>query len=308
MGFDPKTETPHLSGKVILVTGGTGGLGAQSVIKLAQWNPSTIYLTGRNAKGAEATITEAAAASDSATSVRFLECDLDSLASVKSAANRVLAEQSRLDILIANAGVMNHPPALTKDGYEYQFGVNYLSHALLIKLLMPLLESTAARTEADVRIVQLTSTGFRGAPSGGIQFDSLKTVQKFAVFGGFVRYGQSKLADLLLASELAKRYPQFTSVSVTPGIVGTDLVKRQSGFHRAHICLAAKVGGQGGLIKPEDAAWSTLWCVGAPRDEIKNGAFYEPVGVLSKVETKFTKDAELSRKLWEWTEKELEKW
>lgn len=306
MSFDPKKDIPDLQGKVILVTGGTAGLGARSVVELAQRNPAHIYLTGRNAKAADAVIKEAQA-TGSKTNLQFLPCDLTSLASVKAAAETVLAEQSRLDVLLANAGIMNAPPSLTKDGYEMQFGVNYLSHALLVRKLLPLLERTAAEPGSDVRVVVLTSMGFRGAPGGGVQFDRVKTVQSFPIIAGLVRYGQSKLADMLLARELARRYPAILSVSVTPGIVATDLVNNQSTFHRGLAKLSAYLG-QGGLIKPEDGAKSQLWCVGAPRNKVKAGEFYEPVGVLSKASTKYSTDMDLAKRLWEWTDTELEKW
>ncbi|KAK4238696.1 hypothetical protein C8A03DRAFT_33296 [Achaetomium macrosporum] len=306
MSFDPKTDIPDLQGKVILVTGGTAGVGARSVVQLAQRNPAHIYFTGRNAKSADAVLKEAAA-TGSKTQLQFLPCDLTSLASVKAAADTVLAEQARLDVVLANAGIMNKPPTLTQDGYELQFGVNYLGHALLIRKLLPLLERTAAEPGADVRVVVVTSTGFRGAPNGGIQFDRVKTVQEFPVIGGMIRYGQSKLADVLLARELARRYPAILSVSVTPGIVGTDLVNNLSLFHRSVAKLSAYLG-QGGLIKPEDGAKSQLWCVGAPRSKIKSGEFYEPIGVLSKISTKYSTDMGLARRLWEWTDTELEKW
>ncbi|KAK4223508.1 hypothetical protein QBC38DRAFT_372951 [Podospora fimiseda] len=301
--FDYDKDIPDLSGKVILITGGTNGLGAQTVIRLAAHNPSHIYFTGRNSHAASTLINQITSSGRTKTNLQFLPCDLRSLASVKAAVQSILSSQSRLDILVSNAGIMNHPPGLTTDGYELQFGVNYLSHALFIKLLLPLL----LRSDSP-RVIILTSTGFRGAPSGGIQFDSLRTTQDFPVFGGFIRYGQSKLAGVLLAKELAKRYPDILSVSVTPGIVDTELVKGQSAFHRGHIWLAAKLG-QGGLITVEDGAKSQLWCAFAGRETMVNGGFYEPVGKLSGMKTKYTEDEELQGRLWEWTELDaLKEW
>ncbi|KAG6353407.1 hypothetical protein INS49_005588 [Diaporthe citri] len=283
-------------GKVILVTGGTAGLGARSVVAFAQGQPGHIYFTGRNAKAAEGVIKEATQSGSNNTSITFLQCDQASLASVRAAAARIATEQTRLDILMANAGVMNKPPALTEDGYEVQFGTNHLAHALFIKILLPLMEKNnrARRTNqppasppgpnADARIVLLTSTGLRGAPSGG-----------------------SKLANLLYARELARRRPSVTSVSVTPGIVATDLVSGQGAAHRAVIWLSAMLG-QGGLPPPGEAVATQLWCAAAPRGGIRNGGFYEPPGCLSGVSTRYTEDEDLARRLWEWTDRELEKW
>ncbi|KAK4097265.1 retinol dehydrogenase 11 [Parathielavia hyrcaniae] len=308
MSSNPQTDIPSLEGKVVLVTGGTAGLGARSVVQLAQRNPACIYFIGRNAKAADAVIQEATATTPaSKTNIRFLPCDLASLASVKAAADTMLAEQSRLDVVLANAGIMNAPPSLTQDGYELQFGVNYLGHALLVRKLLPLLEQTAAAPGSDVRVVVLSSTGFVAHPGDGIQFNRLKTGQDFTLLGPLVRYGQSKLADVLLARELARRYPSILSVSVTPGIVATDLVNNLGAFHRGLAKLAALLR-QGGLMTPDDGAKGLLWCVDASRGEIRAGEFYEPVGVHSKVATKRSGDMDLAKRLWEWTNVELEKW
>lgn len=300
-------------------TAGTAGLGARSVVAFAQGQPGHIYFTGRNAKAAEAVIKEATQSGSNNASITFLQCDQASLASVKAAAARIATEQTRLDILMANAGVMNKPPGLTEDGYEVQFGTNHLAHALFIKMLLPLMERnnmTRATTQqpasppgpnADARVVLLTSTGLRGAPSGGVRFDDLRTPQNMMVMGGMIRYGQSKLANLLYARELARRHPSVTSVSVTPGIVATDLVSGQSATHRAVIWVSAMLG-QGGLPSPEEAVRTQLWCATAPRGGIRNGGFYEPPGCLSGVSTRYTEDEDLARRLWEWTDRELEKW
>ncbi|KAI0538750.1 oxidoreductase [Xylaria digitata] len=304
--FDQDKDITDLQDKVILITGGTSGIGAQCVLRLAPKNAGHVYFTGRDVKRGAAIVKEVHGAGCT-TPLTFVECDLTRLASVKAAADKILSEQTRLDVLIANAGIMNQPPGLTADGYEIQFGTNFLSHALLIKKLLPLMEQTAKLPGSDIRIVQLTSTGFRGAPSGGVRFNDLKTVQNFAVLGGMMRYGQSKLAAVLYARELSRRHPDIISVSVTPGIVGTELVSKQNAFHRTTIWLSAKFT-QGSVFSPEQAPASQLWCAFGPRSEIKQGAFYEPVGVLSKITTKYTKDDELAKRLWDWTEAELKKW
>ncbi|KAI0454852.1 hypothetical protein F5B21DRAFT_473697 [Xylaria acuta] len=208
---------------------------------------------------------------------------------------------------MANAGVINQPPALTADGYEVQFGTNFLSYALFIKKLLPLMEQTAKLPGSDVCIIQLTSTGFRGAPSGGVRFDDLRSTRSFTIISGMVRYGQSKLAAVLYAQELGRHHPNIISVSVTPGIVSTELVSKQNAFHRATIWLSAEIT-QGGIYSPKGAPASQLRCGFCPRSEIEQGAFYEPVSVLSKVSTKYTKDEGLAKRLWDWTETEFNKW
>ncbi|EKV04595.1 Oxidoreductase, short-chain dehydrogenase/reductase family [Penicillium digitatum] len=290
---------PDLSGKVILITGGTGGLGAESALRLAQKSPAHIYISGRKAANADKVIQQIRKAG-SKTPVTFLPCDLASLVSVKQAAESFLALESRLDILMCNAGIMATPPGLTADGYEIQFGTNHLGHALLIRKLLPLLETSAEA--ADVRIILLTSLGFKMHPSGGIVFDAVRTKQEFSAFGGWIRYGQSKLANLLYARELARRYPAMTSVSVTPGVVNTGLVENLGRFNRAFVWIT----NLGQLLKPEEGAYNQLWASTVAKATLQNGQFYEPVGVLSTKLDKASQDAALAKRLWEWTEEALQ--
>lgn len=202
------------------------GIGKATVVALAVHQPERIYLAARDAEKAAGAIKDVEAAVPGAR-ISFLELDLASLASVHSAARRVISEVERLDILVCNAGIMAAPPGLTVDGYELQFQTNHLGHALLIKLLLPTLLQTAEAPDSDVRVICQSSLGFQIAPMGGIRFDSLKTTQEDLSilpdsFGTYYRYGQSKLANILTAAELAKRYPQITAVSVHPGIVDTQ--------------------------------------------------------------------------------------
>ena len=134
-----------------------------------------MYFTGRNTETAEAVITACKSASSNIT---FILCDQTSLNSVSQTAKLVLEKSgNQLDILICNAGVMAVPPGVSKDGYEIQFAINHLAHALLIKLCLPALLK-AAEEKGDARIVSVTSLGFKAAPKEGIIFKYLKTSQE----------------------------------------------------------------------------------------------------------------------------------
>ncbi|KAE8162388.1 hypothetical protein BDV40DRAFT_288529 [Aspergillus tamarii] len=230
LAFNPDNDVLGLSGKVILITGGTAGLGAQSVAQLAKHSPARIYISGRNATSAE-TITKDVADSGSNTPFSFVQCELASLDSVKRTADDILAKESRLDVLMCNAGIMALPLGLTKDGYEVQFGTKHLGHALLIQKLLPLLQRTA-ETGVDVRVIILTSICYQLHPFGGIIFDDLKTTQDYGFLGSWRRYGQSKLANILYTRELARRYPAITAVSVHPGVITTGLLENLGWAHR----------------------------------------------------------------------------
>ena len=124
------------------------------------------------------------------------------------------------------------------------------------------------------------------------------------MLGRWLRYGQSKLANMLFARELAARYPGVLAFSVTPGVVATGLVTELGMVDKALVY----VPNIGRVKTVEEGTLNLLWAIGVPRGEVKPGAFYEPVGRLSKMETKASRDPELGGKLWEWTEAELKQW
>jgi NAD(P)-dependent dehydrogenase (short-subunit alcohol dehydrogenase family) len=183
------SDIPDQSRKLAIVTGATGGLGTDTALGLAGAGAEVI-LAGRNpAKGqaGEALIRDR----NPDAKVRFELVDLASLTLVVTFADRVLAAGRPVDILINNAGVMApRERATTADGFEMQFGTNYLSHFTLTARLLPLL--TAARA----RVVQLSSVAHR---SGKIRPDDLNHSQGYKPFPV---YSQSKLAMLMFAIEL----------------------------------------------------------------------------------------------------------
>ena len=139
--FNPKTDIPSQGGKVILITGANGGIGKESLRYFATHGGSDVklYLGARTPSKAQDAIKEIEAEVPGS-KIHFLELDLASLASVKKAADTFKAENTQLDILMNNAGVMALPPDLTKDGYEIQFGTNVMGHFLLTRELLPLLQ------------------------------------------------------------------------------------------------------------------------------------------------------------------------
>jgi len=296
--FKAAKDIPSLEGKVILVTGGSNGLGKQSVLEYARHNPAQIWLAARNLEKAQAAVEDIKKEVPDAP-ITVLKLDLASLQSVKDAAAKFSAESDRLDILLLNAGVMAIPPAVTEEGYEIQFGTNHVGHALLTKLLVPVLDKTAKSSDAGVRIVSLGSYAHNYTATGGIDFKSLKS--KSENMSSSARYGQSKLACILFARQLAKEYPQFTSVSLHPGLVRTNL------FHAATdspaILRLTMPLWDYFLVTPEDGAKNQLWASVAK--DVKNGEYYEPIGIPGRASS-YGKNDELAKKLWDWTEKELE--
>ncbi|KAL6404528.1 hypothetical protein AUP68_13921 [Ilyonectria robusta] len=298
--FNPDRDIPSLDGKTILITGGNIGLGRESALALSKHKPSQLWIAARNAQKADATIADIKKQAPGV-SVHFLELDLGSFDSIKTAARTFLASVPRLDLLLLNAGVMAVPPGLTKEGYEIQFGTNHVGHALFLKFLTPLLIDTATNHSSapEVRVVFLSSLAHKFTVSSGINFDTVKT--KAEGISTTHRYGQSKLANAAYARELARRYPQFTTVSVHPGSVKTDLNQSNGGSIVLRLFQAFVVPIIG--VTPQEGARNQLWAASAK--EVVSGEYYVPVGVAGKGSA-FSKSEEFGKRLWEWTEKELQ--
>lgn len=195
------------------------------------------------------------------------------------------------------------PPGLTSDGYELHFGINHVAHALLIRKLLPLLQKTAAE-QGEARIIPISSLALVLAPKGGIVFDDLKTTQAYWLLGKWQRYAQSKLANLLYGRELARRYPEVTTLVVDPGPSNTGLVSSLGCFDK----LIVYLGNINRFLDQDQGHWNQVWAVGVSKDRAMQGELYEPVGVPSKSYTPYCLDTELASKLWDWTEDQLKPW
>ncbi|KAF2716768.1 oxidoreductase [Polychaeton citri CBS 116435] len=299
--FDCDKDVPDLSGKVILVTGGNAGLGKETVLQLAKHNPREIFLAARNASKAAAAIDEINSKVPNSR-VTFLQLDLTSFAAIKKAAEDFQARADRLDILINNAGIMAVPYSKTEEGYEIQFGTNHMGHALLTKLLLPTMLSTAEEKDSDVRVVNLSSRAHQGAPWPGIVYDQ----DALEGYGTYRRYGQSKLANILHVRELARRYPSITAVSVHPGVIITDLygAANQSNFIVRWGTWASKsvLGGVPWGAKNQ------MWAAVGPKHEVRSSYYWKPIGIPSAGTRWHAQKPELAEKLWDWTEEEFRKY
>ncbi|KAL2167196.1 hypothetical protein VTG60DRAFT_1608 [Thermothelomyces hinnuleus] len=303
VAFDPDRDIPDLAGKVVLVTGGAGDLGKQVAADLARHGPARLYVADLPRDDDGESVVRAirddsragAGAPDADVLIRYLAVDLSSFESIRAAAARFRATEERLDIAVLNAGIMRVRPGMTAEGYEIAFGINYLGHALLTKLLLPTLLRTAELPGADVRVVAVSSEGHKLAPKGGILFDKLKGPCED------IRYGQSKVAIIGFARELAQRYPQLKVAAVHPGRIITGMaraLRKESLLFKFSAPISPIF-----CVSPAVGVRNHLWAATGP--DVESGKYYEPVGVPDR-ETAIAKDPELSKMLWEWTEKELQ--
>lgn len=213
-------DIPSQHGRSAVITG-TGGLALEHALALAGAG-AAVVIAGRNPEKGARAVAAVAAAAPGAT-IGFELLDLASLASVAAFARRLAERQVALDILINNAAVMAPPTRLeTGDGFELQFGTNYLGHFALTAGLLPLL-----RRGRQPRVVTLSSVAARG---GAIDFDDLQAERGYRPMPV---YSQSKLACLMFALELSRQSRWHSwgvaSIAAHPGITRTDLIANGAG-------------------------------------------------------------------------------
>ncbi|RZC33255.1 retinol dehydrogenase 12-like [Asbolus verrucosus] len=179
-------------GKVVIVTGANTGIGRETALDLAK-RKAKVYMACRDMSRCEAARIDIVLESNNKY-VYCRKCDLASLESIREFVNRFKTEQSRLDILINNGGVMRTPNLKTKDGFEMQLGVNHLGHFLLTNLLLDMLKNSAPS-----RIINVSSVAHK---RGKINKDDLNSDKNYDPGAA---YAQSKLANILFTKELAKK-------------------------------------------------------------------------------------------------------
>jgi NAD(P)-dependent dehydrogenase (short-subunit alcohol dehydrogenase family) len=267
MSLWPGAKLPDLSGKSIIVTGANSGIGYYTALELAKAGAEVVLACRSAAKG------EAAAAKVNAEApgrARFMPLDLADFASVQAFAASYKETHGKLDILINNAGVMATPQRhVTAQGYEQQFGVNFLGHFLLTSLLLITLMNAPAP-----RVIQLSSIAHK---QGKLAFDDL---QYERAYKPWPVYQQSKLAMLVFALELQRRSDAggwgLLSLAAHPGIAATELVNNGPG-NKSLLAIGMNLA-KAFVVQPGDAgAWPTI--LAAVDANAQPGAYYGPLGM-----------------------------
>ncbi|KAL7916826.1 NAD(P)-binding protein [Trichoderma velutinum] len=307
-------DLQDLGGKVYLITGGTSGIGFV-LAKILYSKHAKVYITSRSAASGEKAISEIKKSAESSRGeLRYLTMDLSDLETVAPAVKSFLAQETLLNAVWFNAGVMRVPSgSVTKQGYELQWGTNVVGHFVLNKLLMPILLATAeVAPKGSVRVVWVSSDGqYWLSPKGdGIDWQDI-TTRKSAGWKGekgpMTYYGQSKAGNVLLAMELAKRYGNrdIIGVAVNPGHLKTNLQRHSNlGLYKKFENLV--------LFDPSFGALSELY--GGFSDAIgtdNNGAYVIPWGRLGKIRQDIEAGfhhRNTGKKLWDILEKETEEY
>jgi NAD(P)-dependent dehydrogenase (short-subunit alcohol dehydrogenase family) len=206
------------AGKTVLVTGATDGLGRHVARELAAQG-ATVLVHGRDEERLK-TVLEDVRERTGSGEVRSYLADLSSLATVRGLSERLLADEGRLDVLVNNAGIISRERRVSEDGVELTFAVNYLSHFLLTRLLMPLL-----RRSAPARVVNVASAG-----QSPIEFSDPMLERGYDAMRA---YSQSKLGQIMFTFELAEREGD-TGVTVNAlhpaSLMDTRMVQKAFGY------------------------------------------------------------------------------
>jgi retinol dehydrogenase-14 len=214
MKGDRVTAVAPMTGKTVLVTGSTDGIGRQTAVELAALG-ADVLVHGRDARRGAAALADVRAASAGGSAALYL-ADLSTRAGVRALAARVCSEHARLDVLVNNAGVYSPERRVTGDGLELTFAVNVLAPFVLAHELLPLL-----RAATPSRIVNLSSASHW---TGEMHWDDL---QSAGSYDGVAAYDQSKLAMTLFTFELARRLAGagVTAMCLDPGDVDTKMLR-----------------------------------------------------------------------------------
>ncbi|KAF7051801.1 hypothetical protein CFC21_060000 [Triticum aestivum] len=288
---DQVTAGISAAGLTAIVTGASSGIGAETARVLAA-RGAHVVMAVRNLAAAEA-VRQAVLAETPGGSVEVMELDLSSLASVRNFAADFAATGLPLNILVNNAGVMATPFSLSKDGIEMQFATNHVGHFLLTNLLLETMKKTSRESNVEGRIVNVSSEGHRFAYKEGIRFAKLNDEEDT-----IAAYGQSKLANILHANELARRFKEegvnITANSLHPGAIITNLLRHHSIIDVLHRTLGRLV-----LKNAKQGAATQCYVALHPDAKGVSGKYWSDSNLYEPSEK--AKDAELGKKLWDYT-------
>ncbi|PQP81363.1 oxidoreductase [Paenibacillus sp. PCH8] len=253
-----------LSGRFAIVTGGYSGLGLETTRALVNAG-AHVVVTARRPDVAEEALS-------GLSGVEIEEMDLADLSSVRAFADRFLASDRSIDMLILNAGIMACPETRVGDGWEAQFAINHLGHFALTNLLWP-----ALTTQGGARVVSVASTGHHFSP---IRWDDIQFEHGYEKFPA---YGQSKTATILFSVELDKRAAEHgvRAFSVHPGGIMTPLQRHMPKEEMVALGWIDESGqvANPSFKTPQQGAATQVWAATSPQLQGKGGLYCEDVDI-----------------------------
>ncbi|KAI0512971.1 putative short-chain dehydrogenase [Xylaria bambusicola] len=289
--------------KVVLITGATSGIGIETT-RAMYATGARVFILVRDITKAQPIVADIIKSTKGNGSIEIIEMDLDSLDSVKKAAQQFLQKSSKLHVLINNAGVMACPRTITIDGFERQFAVNYLAHFTLTTLLLPTMLSSSSPT-FNSRVIWVSSSGHRHA-TGKPDLDDLGILDHYEPWAA---YGQSKTAMIWASNYIDRTYgPRGVhSNAVHPGGILTNLSQYMT--KEAIDAFTEDEEAMRQMKSVPQGAATQVWAASAPVWEGQGGKYLEDLkvaepwlGAVSKIGDGYAAhayDAVNEEKLWE---------
>ncbi|GGF25879.1 SDR family NAD(P)-dependent oxidoreductase [Subtercola lobariae] len=278
-GTSPEEPNGSLTGKVIVITGASSGIGRSAAGTLAA-EGATVAVVGRNPERTRAVARDVGGEA-------FL-ADYDHLDEVRGLADALLTRFDRIDVLANNAGGLVKKRSLTADGHERTIQSNHLAPFLLTTLLLPRLLENAA--EAPIRVI---STASSANNFGRIRLDDLD-LRNRRWFGGWPAYCAAKLANILFIKELARRTAGtgLEAYAFHPGFVATSFAGDTA------LLKFANVVGQGHIgLSPEAGGTPLVQLASIPDVDAPSGTFFDQLTPNGRTSAR-ANDADLAAKLW----------
>lgn len=267
-----------MSGKTVVITGASAGIGAEAARRLVRLG-ATVAVVGRSPEKTAAVARQVGA--------EPLVADFARLSEVRRLADTLLGRYPRIDVLANNAGVVLTRRSRTEDGHDLMFQVNYLAPFLLTNLLLDRLT-----TVGPARVITTSSNGHR---FGRVDLDDLEGAGNRSEL---LRYGTTKLQNILFTRELARRTrgSGLTATAFHPGVIATTDINREAPL----VAALVRYRLLGGLSTLEEGAEPLVHLATMPDPETTNGGYYHRLTPNGPVHRQ-AKDDHLATRLWERT-------
>lgn len=281
------------TGLTAIVTGASSGIGTETARVLALRGVHVVMAVRNMAAGGE--VKEAIIKEIPTARVKAMQLDISSMTSVRKFASEFISLGLPLNILINNAGIMATPFKLSQDNIELQFATNHIGHFLLTNLLLETMKKTVRESSNEGRIVNVSSRRHQFSYPEGVRFDKINDQSGY---DSLTSYGQSKLANVLHANELARRLKEegveITANSLHPGAIVTNIFR-----HLGFVNGIVDVFGKYFLKNVEQGAATTCYVALHPQVKGMSGKYFADSNIAKA--SPQANDTDLAKKLWDFS-------